>query len=483
MKNLDFFRRDNVKLNDLIRTDDFSARTEISGICRDASQVKPGDAFFLFSRDDGYAAQAINAGAAVIISETDLPRTEVPCLRVADVRKAFALASLRAEGEPQKKLRICAVTGTNGKTTVANMLSAILREAGYKCATVGTLGTDIGGTLVETGYTTPPSDVFAKLISRAADEKYDFVVTEYSSHALSQSRLWGIDFEAGIFTNLSHDHLDYHKTVADCAKAKASLFAHCKHSVINYDDRRAYEMAWAARENVWYYSALESAADFRAKNIVKSESGISFDLETGGACRRINSSLYGIYSVYNMLAASAAAAALGVSHRLISAALEKFRTVPGRMEKVSGDADISVIVDFAHTPDAMKNVLGAAREFVHGKVICVFGCGGERDTLKRPQMCKVACEYADRVIVTSDNPRSEDPDEIIMQIMRGATAGRDVTAVTDRADAIREAILGADPGDCVMILGKGHEKTMEMRDGKRHFSDAEQAMNFLKERG
>lgn len=472
-----------MKLNEIIRTDDFSGRTEISGISRIASDVKAGDAFFLFNNDESSVAQAINAGAAAIIGEKQLSRTEVPYLHVADVRKAFALASLRMAGEPQKKLRVCAVTGTNGKTTVANMLSEILREAGYKCATVGTLGSDIGGKLSETGYTTPPSEVFAGLLAKAADEKYDFVVTEYSSHALSQSRLWGIDFEVGIFTNLSHDHLDYHKTVADCAKAKASMFAHCKHSVLNYDDRRAYEMAWAAKENVWYYSLLESAADFRAKNVVKSERGISFDLETGGVSRRINSSLYGIFSVYNMLAAASAAATLGVSHRLISAALEKFRTVPGRMEKVSGDADVSVIVDFAHTPDAMKNVLGAAREFSHGKLISVFGCGGERDTLKRPQMCRIACEYSDIVIVTSDNPRSEDPEEIISQILRGAIAGHDVSAVTDRSDAIREAILGAKPGDCVMILGKGHEQTMETRNGKRHFSDTEEAIKYLKERG
>lgn len=379
-------------------------------------------------------------------------------------------------------LKLCAVTGTNGKTTVTHILRDILSGEGYRCALVGTLGVNFTGEYIETGYTTPPHEIFSEIVQKARELDYDFLITEASSHALDQERLAGFEFDIGIFTNFSHDHLDYHKTPDACAKAKSKLFRVCDHSVINYDDPRSAEMAWEAKDRVWYYSIGDPFADFYAENIERSAQGISFDLCTGGAPERIRSSLYGDFSVYNMLAASSAASILGVNRKAISKVIGDFRGVEGRMQRINPGDDFAVIVDFAHTPDAMKNVLTAAREFTAGRLICVFGCGGGRDREKRPEMGAVAEKLADTAIITEDNSRDEMTSDIIGEIMQGIKNAGNVRVIADRRDAIRAATDFAQPGDTVMILGKGHEKYIHRGGEKIPFSDAEEIKRILKER-
>ena len=456
---------------------------EISGICRDGKQIKKGDVFFLFSKKEEDAVEALKKGASAIVSDIKLRDVPIPYIKVNDVRASFARASLAMNGDPQKKLRLCAVTGTNGKTTVAHMLAHILRYVGYKCAVIGTTGAEFDDGTFDTGYTTPPSDTFAALLKKAAEDGYEFVIVEASSHALAQKRLDGINFDVGIFTNLSHDHLDYHKTVGEYAAAKASLFGFCDNAVINYDDAHAYDMAWRALGSIWYFSLFDKSADFLAENVDISKDGVSFDVSNGGGKERFASSLHGLFSVYNMLSATAAAAVLGIRFKTSAKALASFKPVEGRMEKVSGDSAISVFVDFAHTPDAMEKVLKAAREITDGKLICVFGCGGERDKDKRGAMCKTACRNADIVIITSDNPRNESPEKIMAQTAEGAPEGYAPIKIEERRGAIEYAIDAAQDGDCVMILGKGHEKFIEFRGEKIPFSDAEEAKRILKEKG
>ncbi|MBQ9511313.1 MAG: UDP-N-acetylmuramoyl-L-alanyl-D-glutamate--2,6-diaminopimelate ligase [Clostridia bacterium] len=456
---------------------------EFNSVCRNSKEVKKGDVFFLFSGEEKHIKEALSNGAAAVVCDIRVKEQSVPVLNVDDVRAAFSLTVLRLCGDPQKKLRICAVTGTNGKTTTAHMLAHILRYVGYKCAVIGTTGAEFDDETLDTGYTTPPAEIMAELLKKADDENYDFVIAEASSHALAQKRLYGINFDVGIFTNLSHDHLDYHKTLKDCAEAKASLFTQCDHAVINYDDAHAFDMAWRATGSIWYFSLYDRCADFLAHNIETTANGVSFDIDNGGSTEHFSSSLYGRFSIYNMLSAASAAAVLGIKFKTSAKALESFITVDGRMEKVSGKSDISVFVDFAHTPDAMEKVLTAAREITEGKLICVFGCGGERDAEKRGAMCKTAYRNADEVIITNDNPRFEDPKKIIAQIVDGAPRGVSPVVIENRREAIEHSIELAEGGDCVMILGKGHEKYIEYRGEKIPFSDADEAKKILKEKG
>lgn len=457
---------------------------EISALCADSRNVSRGALFFLTKPVEAYAREAVLSGAAAIVSENPtIERFPVPVITVPDVSKAFALAALRFCGNPQKKLRLCAVTGTNGKTTVAHMLAAILEEGGYSAAVIGTEGAEFCGETVKTGYTTPPPDILAPLLRKAADEKFDFVIMEASSHSLAQKRLFGLDFELGIFTNLTHDHLDYHKTIDECAAAKALLFAQCENSVINFDDPRSHEMAWAAKDIIRYYSIRECDEDFFADNIEISKDGVSFDFCIPGAKDRITSPLPGMLSVLDMLAAASAGSTLGIRRKLICRALGSFSGVPGRMEKLTSGADFTVIVDFAHTPEAMRNSLLASKTFTEGRLITVFGCGGERDRSKRPEMGNIAASYSDLTVITSDNPRSESPAEIIEEIRKGVPEGAACIVEPDRAGAIRRAINEARPGDTVILLGKGNEEFIELAGERIPFSDRNEALKILKEKG
>lgn len=457
---------------------------EVNGIGADSRRIKPGELFFSLDGSIANMYDAVIKGASAIVTDTVTDgRFPVPTVITKDAREAFALACLRIYGDPQKKLRLCAVTGTNGKTTTANMLSAILYEGGYTSCVIGTEGADFGGETIKTGYTTPPPDVLAPLLKRAADENIDFVVMEASSHALDQKRLCGLDFEVGIFTNLSRDHLDYHKSTEAYSAAKAELFRKCRHSVLNFDDPHAYEMAWAANDEIWYYSAKDFDVDFYADNIIHTEWGVQFDFCSVGAREHISSPLFGSYSVLDMLAAASAASVLGIKARLSARALERFHGAPGRMERIDTKTGFHVIIDFAHTPDAMKNVLSAARGFTPGRVITVFGCGGDRDCGKRAEMGKVACNLSDTVIITSDNPRSEEPDDIIDDIISQIKSRENYITEPDRGKAIELALSTAEKGDTVMLLGKGAESFIIAGEKKLPFSDKEQAENIILKKG
>lgn len=478
MKLYDYIRR-----NELLFVTEEIENAVFSGICSDSRKIKQGELFFCMKDSESFLGEAISKGAAGVIFDRFIDaRLPIPSAAVLDIHEAFAKASLRAMGEPQKKLRICAVTGTNGKTTVAHMLSCILNAAGYNSSVIGTLGAEFGEELVETGYTTPPSDVLSSLLARAAEKNNDFVILEASSHALSQGRLSGLDFEVGIFTNISRDHLDYHKTVEECAAAKSKLFSRSRISIINFDDRFAYEMAWTAKDMIRYYSAEKSDTDYFAEGISFSQEGLSFDFRTSLSLERIKARFYGMYSVYNILAAMSAASSLGIRQRLAANAVMNMRPIPGRMEKLETETGFKVFIDFAHTPDAIKNALSALRPVTAGKLICVFGCGGDRDSTKRAEMGHTACTLADTVIITSDNPRSEDPEEIIRQIESDIKGKFDYKTVTDRREATALALDTARDGDTVVILGKGHESYIDAGGRKLPYSDKSAVTDILKKK-
>ena len=445
----------------------------------DSRKIKRGDAFF--SVDGKNVADAIKAGAAAIIypygAMTDLP-VGVPCVAVKDVRHAYALACQRRRGCPGDKMKLVAVTGTNGKTSTSMILRAILTYAGHKTAVIGTTGNFIGESKIETTYTTPPPDIMAELLEKAADAGTEYVVTEASSHALDQRRLDGLHFEVGIFTNLTRDHLDYHKTIEACAAAKARLFKMCDASVINLDDPYAKEMAWHAVNNVYYCSKSSSDAEFFADKIALGMSKVCFFLHYDGGKVNIASTLTGGFYVYNIMFAVAAAMILGVDPDTAAKAVAKFGSVEGRMEsyKVGG---ATAVVDYAHTPDALEKALSTLRPLTKGKLLVVFGCGGNRDKGKRPMMGEIAAKYADAVVLTSDNPRSEDPAEIIEEISRGIPPHKAITKIPDRAEAIRHALFSLCDGDVVLVAGKGHEDYAECSDGRHHFSDREQIEKFI----
>ncbi len=479
-----------MKLSELISKNDIlimpcdAESIDASGVCADSRKLRSGELFFSLdgSKANMYDAAMKNACAVV----TDAPpedRLPARTVIVRDAREAFSLACLHFCGDPQKKLRLCAVTGTNGKTTVASMLSEILKEGGYKTFLIGTEGAGSGSDFEKTGYTTPPPEILSRLLRKAADEGDDFVIMEASSHSLDQKRLFGLGFELGIFTNLTRDHLDYHKSVEAYSAAKAKLFSLCRHSVLNFDDPRAYEMAWLACDEIWYYSASNRNCDFYADNISLSADGTDFDFCAVGLREHISSSLPGEYSVYNMLAAASAACVLGIKGSISARALGRFRGAEGRMEKLETKSGAKVFIDFAHTPDAMRNVISSARRFTAGKIITVFGCGGERDKGKRPEMGKIAAELSDKVIITSDNPRSEDPESIIKDIISEIASREDIIIQPERKAAIELAIASAEKGDTVLLLGKGAEKFISSGGKNIPFSDKETAEDIIFKKG
>ncbi|MBO4353451.1 MAG: UDP-N-acetylmuramoyl-L-alanyl-D-glutamate--2,6-diaminopimelate ligase [Clostridia bacterium] len=455
------------------------ALLEINEPRDDSRKVKRGDAFF--SVDGKNVADAVKFGAAAVVypygSMTSFP-ANVPCVAVGDVRHAYAVACQRRRGCPGDKMKLVAVTGTNGKTSTSMILRAILTHAGHKTAVIGTTGNFIGESKIETAYTTPPPDVMAELLEKAANEGAEYVVTEASSHALDQRRLDGLRFEVGIFTNLTRDHLDYHKTIEACAAAKARLFETCGASVINLDDVYAKEMARHAVNKIYYCSKISPDADFFADDIELGMAKIDFSLHYGGEKVNVASTLTGGFYVYNITFAVAAAIILGVNPSTAAEAVAKFGSVEGRMESYKAGGATAVI-DYAHTPDALEKALSALRPLTKGKLFVVFGCGGDRDKGKRPMMGEIAAKYADAIVLTSDNPRSEDPEKIIEEISGGIPPHKATVKMPDRAEAIRYALSSLGDGDVVLVAGKGHEDYMVCSDGKHRFSDREQIEKFI----
>ncbi len=473
----------------------------VTGVEYDSRRVKPGDCFVAMrgEKTDGnrYIDAAIAAGAVAVVSDSSeaTPRDKVAWATVPHGRRALARIAANFYRRPAEKLAITGITGTNGKTTTSFLLEAIWTAARRKSALVGTIEYHIGGRAIEAPHTTPESlelmQVFADAVGQGATE----AVMEVSSHALDQQRVYGIPFDVAVFTNLTRDHLDYHKTFDTYFAAKSVLFEGCgteppRVSVLNLDDAYGAELikrARSAKRQVISYG-LERG-DFHASNLDITMNGTRFDMVTPTAEIPIWSALAGRVNVYNVLAASAAAYARGCTEHEIAAGTAKLKRVPGRFETVNMGQPFTVAVDYAHTDDALRNLTSLARDFVgrqsqKGRVITLFGCGGDRDRAKRPLMGEAAGRGSDLVIVTSDNPRSEDSLNIINDAMPGVQrSGVKYIVEPDRRKAIARAISEAQSGDVVLLAGKGHEKTQTTREGVVPFDDVEVAREELKKAG
>lgn len=452
--------------------------TEIGGISYDSRSVKRGDVFvavkgFAF---DGhkYIPAAIEAGAAAVICQ-ELPSADIPYALVEDSRLALALASRELFGDPASEMKIIGVTGTNGKTTTTYLLKHLLEsKLDAKVGLIGTNGNMIGSEFIHTERTTPESFELQRLFREMADSGCTHVVMEVSSHSLSLDRVAGIHFDVGIFTNLTQDHLDFHGTMEDYAAAKAKLFTVCTDGCINADDKWCDTMTENASCKLHTYSVDSDNATLRAKDVRLTPSGIEFSACTDTESEKVKLCIPGKFSVYNALCVISAGLLLGISLSDCADALASAKGVKGRMELVPTDGDYTIVIDYAHTPDALENALKALRINEDARLVALFGCGGDRDRTKRPIMGSVAAKYADHVIVTSDNPRTEEPQSIINDILEGMKdTATPYTVICDRVEAICTAIDEHQKGDVILLAGKGHEDYQVVGHEKHHMDERE----------
>ena len=478
---------------------------EVTGVAYDSRRVGSGDVFVAMRGEatDGnrFVDAALKQGAAAVVTDslevyTRLRREQlsVGAAVVEHGRRALAEIGAAVMGHPERRLALSAVTGTNGKTTTAFLLESMLRSAGRTCVLIGTIETHVGEEVRVSPHTTPEASdtlrVFADGVKVGATE----AVMEMSSHALEQERVWGLPVDVAMFTNLTQDHLDFHGTMGAYFSAKAKLFrgvgtAPPRIAIVNVDDPSGVHMAsLAGRSIVWRYGwEKKNGLDIRAENVVLRAGETTFTWKTPWGSIEMRSPLTGRVNVYNLLAAASAALGRHMSLEQIAAAAETLGQVPGRFEVVSGSdaAGFTVVVDYAHTDDALRNLVSLARELVKergGRVITLFGCGGDRDKTKRPRMGRAAGEGSDLVVLTSDNPRSEEPMEIITEALMGVMeTGTECIVREDRADAIGDAIRAARGGDIVLIAGKGHEKVQIFKDETVPFDDVAVAAGVLKE--
>jgi UDP-N-acetylmuramoyl-L-alanyl-D-glutamate--2,6-diaminopimelate ligase len=463
------------------------AGPELVDVRHDSRMLDEGDLFVALrgERADGrrFIADAERAGAAaVLVEEVPERASELPLWVHPEARRIAGLAASRVHGDPSRALTVLAVTGTNGKSTVAHLVGQLLRAAGRVPAVLGTTGHHLaGGRFVEATTTTPDATELHRLFAVHRDLGGDCVVLEASSHALVQGRLSGVDVDVAIYTNLSRDHLDYHRDMKQYAAAKSLMFSTLPQgaaAVINLDDEWSGTMIEAARAagaNITTYST-EEQADLRASGLRIDTGATHLTLSGMGiSLSRLRFSLSGRFNVSNALAASAAVLLSGASPGSVVSGLASVSSPPGRLERVDLPAGAPrVFVDYAHTPDALERVLATLREALpagRGRLVVVFGCGGDRDAGKRAEMGRVAGAIADRVVVTSDNPRSEDPEAITAAVAAGVPAGADLVVEVDRRAAIRLALAGAGPDDVVLVAGKGHETVQLTRDGALPFDD------------
>jgi len=471
----------------------------IFGITDDSRCVQPGWLFVavkgLHSDGHDYMTSAVQAGAAAVVCERP-PKAAlgVPCLLVGDSRKALGGLLSRFyrldEACSTGRLKLIGITGTNGKTTCAYLVQHLLNAAEVRCGRITTIDRDLGGAQpLPAQMTTPPTTQLFVDLAAAVQTGCRAVALEVSSHALDQQRVAELRFAAAVFTNLTGDHLDYHGTMDAYAAAKARLFANLPAdavAIVNSDDRYAARMLAECRSRVLRYSSKSKAADLHGTVTACGLDGLRMRIDSPKGALEIQSRLIGRHNAMNVLAAVATALALGVEPHRIRAALREFAAVPGRLESVSNEPALPfrVLVDYAHTDDALKNVLEALRPLCEANLWVVFGCGGDRDRTKRPRMGRVAATLADRVVVTSDNPRTEPPDRIIDEILQGIPAGqrRHVHVEPDRAKAIRLAVDGAEPGDILLIAGKGHETYQIVGAQRRPFDDRQVAAEAMRSR-
>lgn len=463
---------------------------EVKSLCYDSRRATAGALFFALqgALADGaqFARDAVSAGAVAVVAESAIPGLSVPVAQVADARVAMADVAATFHGKPSEELRAVAVTGTNGKTTTAFLLKHLLDSAHLRCGLLGTIRYVIGDEAIPAARTTPESADVQELLARMVASSNRAVAMEVSSHALVQHRVRGIEWDAAIFTNLTQDHLDYHKTMDAYFDAKASLFETMYRqtgrrgkAIVNLDDRYGtflIERVPKDAKPITY--GLGARSDFRAIDARSDVHGTQFKLEAKGRQYLVRTPLIGRFNVYNSLAALAATSSMGLELRAMIQSLSDAPQVPGRLERVPARRNFSVYVDYAHTDDALTNVLSTLRELRPNRLVVVFGCGGDRDRAKRPLMARSAAQHADYTIVTSDNPRSEDPGKIIADILPGMRGAPHETIV-DRSDAIHHAVSLAGHGDIVLIAGKGHETYQEVNGVRTPFDDVSVARNAI----
>jgi UDP-N-acetylmuramoyl-L-alanyl-D-glutamate--2,6-diaminopimelate ligase len=497
-----------VTLRELFASTSFRSRAgaadtaqPVTAVTYDSRQVTPGAVFVALRgvNADGtrFAAQAIAGGAIAVVAETAPPAgVTVPWIQVPGARAALAELAAAFHGNPSEELALVGITGTNGKTTTSYVLASIFEAANIKCGRIGTIGYRIGARELDAPRTTPEAPELQQMLRGMVAEGCGACVMEVSSHALALRRADSLRFAAGVFTNLTRDHLDFHGDMEAYFAAKRRLFEILPEGavgVINVDDRRGAELVAAARRPVTY--AIDAAADVRPGPLTFTLDGLAFEIRTPRGTLHVRSPLVGRPNAYNILAAAATAMAIDLPFSAIEAGIGRLENVPGRFQVVSDASDdVRVIVDYAHTDDALKNLLETARPLATGRVVTVFGCGGDRDRTKRPLMGAVAARLSDLVIVTSDNPRSEDPERIIDEIRRGIVMpadrlvakgqqkGTPSLAIVDRREAIEKAIKDARRGDLVLIAGKGHEKYQVIGDRTLPFDDVDVARAALARR-
>lgn len=461
----------------------------IHALAHDSRKVGPGTLFFCIpgATTDGhdYAAQAVERGAVALVAEHAVEGGGVPVLLVPDAKKAAETIAPWFYGEPGKRLRLIGVTGTNGKTTTTHIIREIFNRAGRPTGVIGTLHVLIGDRVIPVKNTTPDVLDLQATLAEMVEAGMQYAAMEVSSHALALGRVAGCEYDAAVFTNMTQDHLDFHQTLENYRDAKALLFSGLggqetvkgnKNAIANLDDATGRFMLDAAvHARPIGYGILQSAA-VRAEDVTVRPDCAIFRITGDFGEFAVRAKITGMFNVYNMLAAASVALVEGIDAAVVKEALENFTHVPGRFERVEIDKPFSVIVDYAHTPDSLENVLRTAKQFVGGRLIVVFGCGGDRDRTKRPIMGELAARYADKVVVTSDNPRSEEPDSIVQQILagiKGPEARSKTEAITNRYDAIRYALESAQAGDVILIAGKGHETYQILADRTIHFDDRE----------
>ncbi len=462
------------------------AQTGDVTIRTDSRQVKPGDIFVAINgptvNGHDYIDLAVKQGASRIVCETPTA-SDVPVIRVPNTTLAAAQLAQAIHQNPAQNLANLAVTGTNGKTTVTYMVQACFEAAGQACGLIGTIAYDCGAGKTAAPLTTPDCFTLAAQQAAMVQAGLKTMVIETSSHALTQGRVAGIDFEAAAFTNLTGDHLDYHITLENYLNAKASLFEGLSKNafaVLNADVPQGQILAARTAANVLMYSVDKKTA-LSARIQSMDMSGTSYHLRYGGLTVPVFCALPGQYNISNQLAAAGLCLASGLGLDVIAEGLSRMTHVPGRLEKLRTDADFTVLIDYAHTDDALKNVLSTVRPLCEGRLLVVFGCGGDRDKTKRPRMAQVADQLADLIIVTSDNPRTESPETIIRDILKGFTGpvNNRVLVEPDRRSAIEQALAQAQKGDTLLIAGKGHETYQILGTNTIHFSDAEVALAYL----
>ena len=480
-----------MKLCDLLRDVEIleshaPGELEIADIAYDSRKVSAGSAFVAIRgfESDGhkYIPQAAEKGAACVICE-EKPAVDMPYVIVRDSRLALAIASKNFFGDPGGEMVMIGVTGTNGKTTTTYLVKHLLEQKlGATVGLIGTNGNMIGSEFLPTERTTPESYELQKLLREMADAGCTHVIMEVSSHSLVLHRVAGLHFAVGIFTNLTQDHLDFHKTMAEYARAKSLLFGMCDAAVINLDDEWSGFMLEHCPCRALTFSEREGA-DLTAQGIALTSSGVAFTAVYKSESESVKLGIPGLFSVYNALGVIGCGLELGIDLHECADSLASAKGVKGRVEVVPTDGDYTILIDYAHTPDALENVLKSMRRVTNGRLVALFGCGGDRDRTKRPIMGRIAADNADFVVVTSDNPRTEDPEAIIADIvagMEGTSTPREV--ITGRPEAIEWAITHHEPGDVIVLAGKGHEDYQIVGHEKHHMDEREIVADILEKR-